>query len=267
MKKIGCLIICSLLFLTSCSSDSSPENTSSNDLLLKKIVEDDILFGGTEVNYTYNGNKLVEIEKSNDGSVWSDVYTYTGDVITKIEKFEVYDAGTPTEDTYLTSTDEFQYNGSNQLVQFKTTTTDYPDEERVTTYVHSGNTVTFQQYSNVVGETPVLLKTGTITMQNGEVAQVQVVKQFDSYTGNYTYDTKNSIMKNVTGYDKILLTHVIGTQGSLTWLDSIVGGASHNFVVGLTGGFTYTYNSDNYPLTADQSSFGSVLHSYNFIYY
>ncbi len=267
MKKIACLIIVSLLFLTSCSSDSSSEDTSSNDLLLKKIVEDDILFGGTEVNYTYNGNKLVEIEKSNDGDVYSDVYTYTGDVITKIEKFEVYDAGTAFEDTYLVSTDQFQYNASNQLVQFKTTTTDNPDVELITTYVHSGNTVTFVQNRHVTGDAPQFLKSGTITMQNDEVAQVQVVKEFDSYTANYTYDTKNSIMKNVLGYDNLLLTHVIGKQGSLTWLDSIVGGVSHNFVTGLTGGFSYTYNSDNYPLTAAQSSFGSVLHSYDFIYY
>jgi hypothetical protein len=266
MKKICCLFICSSLFLTSCSSDSSSENASA-DLLLKRVVEGDILFGGTTVDYTYNGNKLVEIEKSNDGNVWSDVYTYTGDVITKIEKFEVYDAGTPAEDTYLTSTDEFQYNGNNELVQFKTTTPDNPDMERVTTYTHSGNTVTFQQYENVTGEAPVLLKSGTITIQNGEISQVQVVKQFDSYTANYTYDTKNSIMKNVLGYDQILLTHVLGTQGSLTWLDTIVGGVSHNFVAGVTGGLAYTYNADNYPLTAEQSSFGSVLHSYEFEYY
>lgn len=138
--------------------------------------------------------------------------------------------------------------------------------ERVTTYVYnSGNTISLSQYENSPGNAPELLKTGTITLQNGEIAQLQIVKEFDSYTDNYTYDTKNSIFKNVVGYDKLLLTHIIGKQGSLTFVDTIVGGVSNNFVNG--GEFEYTYNSDNYPLTAEQSWFGSVLHSFEFVYY
>ncbi len=64
MKKIFYFVILSMLFFTSCSSDSSSESPSSN-LLLKKIVEGDVVLGGSEVNYTYNGNKLVEIEHKN----------------------------------------------------------------------------------------------------------------------------------------------------------------------------------------------------------
>ncbi|MFN3753985.1 hypothetical protein [Flavobacterium sp.] len=109
MKKIFCFISFSLLFLTSCSSDSDSE-TSSSDLLLKQIVEGDVVFGGSVSNFTYDGNKLVEIKRNIDSEVYSDIYTYTGDVITKIEKFQVYNAGTPYEQTMLLSTDEFQYN-------------------------------------------------------------------------------------------------------------------------------------------------------------
>src|SRR5690606_32579644 len=99
---------------------------------------------------------------------------------------------------------------------------------------------------------------------NGEIVKLQVVKEFDSYTDNYSYDTKNSLFKNVLGYDKLILTHIIGQQGSFTMVDSILGGISHNFVN--NGEFEYTYNSNNYPITADQSWFGTVLHSYEFIY-
>jgi hypothetical protein len=151
------------------------------------------------------------------------------------------------------------------LFHFTTTTPD-SDDTFVTTYAYTGTTtVTLEQNKNVLGATPVLLKTGTITMQDGEIVQLQIVKQFDSYTENYTYDSKNSIFKNVVGYDKLLLTHVIGKQGSFTLVDSILGGISHNFVN--SGEYAYTYNADNYPLTADQSWFGTVLHSYEFIYY
>lgn len=261
MTKFFYLITFSLLFLFSCSSeDSSSENTPPQNFLLKKIVEGDVVFGGSFTDYTYDGNKLVEINRNDEKS---DIYTYTGNLITKIEKFQIYYAGTPDEETELLSTDHFEYNTNNQLVEFKTTTP-YSDEERVTTYVYNNNTVTFEQYENNPGIAPELLKTGTITLQDGEIVQLQVVKEFDSYTDNYTYDAKNSIFKNVLGYDKLIFTHIIGKQGSFTSVDTIIGGISQNFVN--NNEFEYTYNSDNYPITADQSWFGSVLHSYEFFY-
>lgn len=264
MKKILLLLSFSVVLLSSCSSDDS-SSSESQPLLLKKMTEGDVLFGQTVTNYTYNGNKLVEIFKDGDDD-YADVYTYTGDVITKIEKFAVYDAGTPTEDRQLLSTDQFAYNANNQLVQFTTTSQDF-DGERVTAYVYnSDNTVSFAQNANVPGEPTESLKTGTITVQNGEIVRLQVVKEFDSYTDNYAYDTKNSIFKNVTGYDKIIFTHIIGKQGASTWVDSIVGGISYNFLNN-SGEFQYTYNSDNYPLTANQSLSGTVLHSFAFEYY
>lgn len=264
MKKILLLLSFSVVLLSSCSSDDS-STSESQPLLLKTMTEGDVLFGQTVTHYSYNGNKLVEIFKDGDDDDYIDAYTYTGDLITKIEKFYVFDFGTPSEDRQLLSTDQFAYNSNNQLVQFTTTSQDF-DGERVTTYTYnSNNTVSFAQNANVPGEPTESLKTGTITMGNGEITKLQVVKQFDSYTDNYAYDTKNSIFKNVTGYDKILLTHILGTQGSLTWVNSIVGGISHNFL-NHQGDYQYTYNSDNYPLTANQSLSGTVLHSYQFSY-
>lgn len=263
MKKRLCLFSVALLFLVSCSSDdsSTPPDPASQNLLLSKTVEVDAFFGNFTTNYTYNGNKLVEINRYEEES---DIYTYTGDLITKIEKFNVYLSGTTDEITELVSTDMFEYNSNNQLIEFKTT---YPNSqmERVTTYVYNNNnTVTFEQYENFPGNTPELLKTGTITMQDGEISTLQVVKDFDSFTANYTYDNKNSLFKNVVGYDKLMVTHIIGTQGSFTSGDTVLGGISHNFVN--NGEFEYTYNADDYPITAKQSFFGSVLHSYEFYY-
>lgn len=264
MKKILLLFSFSVVLLSSCSSDSS-SSTNSQPLLLKTMTEGDVLFGQTVTTFTYNGNKLVEIFKDGDDD-FSNVYTYTGDVITKIEKFAVYNFGTTFETRELLSTDQFAYNTNNQLIQFTTTSQDF-EGERVTTYTYnSNNTVSFAQNAYVPGQPAESLKTGTITMGNGEIIKLQVVKEFDSYTDNYTYDTKNSIFKNVTGYDKILLTHIIGRQSSMTWVDSIVGGISHNFL-NHQGDYQYTYNSDNYPLTANQSLSGTVLHSFQFDYY
>lgn len=185
-------------------------------------------------------------------------------MITKIEKFKIYYSGTPDEETELLSTDYFGYNPNNQLIEFKTT---IPDSEmkRVTTYVYNNNnTISFEQYENYSDNEPELLKTGTITLQDGEISKLQVVKEFDSFTDNYTYDDKNSLFKNVVGYDKLIFTHIIGKQGSLNSGNTVLAGISHNFVN--NGELEYTYNSDNYPITAEQSFFGTVLHSYEFFY-
>jgi hypothetical protein len=263
MKKSICLLSASLLFLISCSSDeSSSESSGSQDLLLKKTVEGDAVFGGSEVNYTYDGNKLVEINRNEENS---DIYHYTGDLITKIEKNIIYYAGTPDEDIELESTDHFEYNSNNQLIEFKTTYELEPEMERVTTFLYNNDdTVSFEQYEYYGTNEPELLKTGTITLQNGEISQLQVIKEFDSFTDNYTYDNKNSLFKNVTGYDKLIFTHIIGEQGSWTSGETVMAGISHNFTN--NGELEYTYNSDNYPLTADHAFFGTVLHSYEFFY-
>lgn len=261
MKKNLFVLSAALLFLFSCSSDdSATENLPSENLLLKKTVEGDAVFGANVTTYTYDGNKLVNINIHDE---YSNVYTYTGNLITKIEKLNVYNIGTPGEETELYSTDLFAYNSANQLIEFKTTTP-YSEMERVTTYVYnSDNTVSFEQYETYPGNDPELLKTGTITMQDGEISKLQVVKEFDSFIDNYTYDTKNSIFKNVVGYDKLMVTH-IGTQGSFNSSTTILGGISHNFVN--NGELEYTYNASNYPITADQKFFGTVLHTYEFIY-
>lgn len=264
MKKFFYLISFSLLFLVSCSSDSSTETTPSN-VLLKQIIEGDVLLGGSVTTFTYNGNKIVKIKRNVDTDVYSDVYTYTGNLITKIEKFQIYYEGTSGEQNELLSTDEFSYNSNDKLIQFKTIIPN-SDVEMVTTYVYnSNNTVTFEQNKNFPGGSPISLKTGTITLQDGEITQLQMSTEFDSNTYNYSYDAKNSIFKNVVGYDKLIFAHIIGKQGSLIQLDTIIGGISHNFVN--SGDLQYTYNSENYPLTANQSWFGTVLHSFEFVYY
>lgn len=262
MKKTLFLLSTSLLVLFSCSSDDNSSDTSlSQNLLLKKTVENDALFGNSTTNYTYDGNKIVEINRYEQES---DVYTYTGNLITKIEKFQIHYSGTPDMETELLTTDSFGYNSNNQLIEFKTT---YPDseKERITAYVYNNdNTVSFKQNEYYPGEETKLLKTGIITIENGEISKLQVIKTFDSFTDNYTYDTKNSFFKNVLGYDKLIFTHIIGIQGSSNSGETVLAGISHNFVN--NGELQYTYNSDNYPITAKQSFFGSVLHSYQFFY-
>src|SRR6218665_456585 len=85
MKKIILCLGLAALSLTSCSSSDS-SNDGPNDALVKKIVYTSITDDYTEtVQYTYNGNKILR-GTYNDGSV--DIFTYQGDLISKIETVE-----------------------------------------------------------------------------------------------------------------------------------------------------------------------------------
>ena len=86
MKKLLCLLSASFLVLMGCSKDdATSENPDSSTVLLKKIIDTDSDGIETTAEYTYEGNKLIEVSYS-DGNI--EKSTYTGDLITKVEFFE-----------------------------------------------------------------------------------------------------------------------------------------------------------------------------------
>lgn len=85
MKKLLYLFTASLLVFTSCSNDDNDSSDPASSILVKKITK--IASDGdfSTENYLYNGNKVVSMTEA-DGSVTK--YTYTGDLIAKIEDFD-----------------------------------------------------------------------------------------------------------------------------------------------------------------------------------
>ena len=90
MKKInlfGFGILFSILIL-SCSSEGESTSDSTSLILPKKtnfIENSDYDIIGQDTYITYNGNKIVS-EITEDQ--WKNVFTYTGDFITKIESYD-----------------------------------------------------------------------------------------------------------------------------------------------------------------------------------
>jgi hypothetical protein len=231
MKKLFCFLAIGALTLTSCSS-SSDDDGGSGVVLLKKTIETDSDGNTFTSQATYNGTKISKITADGGFVLY---FTYTGDLITKIE----YKLG-----GVLIQTDSFSYDGSQRLISYVRLEHDdaYGAKEL---YVHNGDdSIGITAYSGDLTSQTTLDGTGTITfLANGEVGTI-TTDFSDSHT--YTYDTKNNPFKNVTGYSKI------------SWVDASATGILHNITSDDssfdTTTTTYTYNSGDYPTEAVETS-------------
>jgi hypothetical protein len=236
MKKI--LFALAIMFsLFSCSSSDDSSQISSDVLLKKKIVGEG---DGTsfEVTYTYQGNKLVKIISSS-GGYWN--FKYTGNLITKIEVFDL--------NSTLTDRLEFYYSG-NKLIQTK----DYLDG------------VLFTK-TDIVYNSDFNTRTRTVTSYETDPASTSVYKDFYKneeiiktqrfnsdatldYTRTYLYDNYNLPLKNVAGYKYI--ADILGDESPFHNLTKFTE-TSTNF--NITEDYSYVYNSEGYPIT--RTSIGS----------
>lgn len=235
MKKIALLLGAFALTFTSCSSggDDSSETTDPNAVLPKKVISEDADGEFTD-NYFYNGTKLTKIE-STDGQ--KEVFTYTGDLITKVETF--YDG-------VLDVTELYTYDSSGRLISYTTNFADSPDFDSQETYVHNANgTISFTLIES--GE---VYSTGVFTMIGNDV--LNVVSNYDfgfgpvTTTNSYTYDTKFTPFKNITGYKWY----------SFAGSENITSGFDHNVLTftdsetsSNNSTSTYTYNALNFPVS------------------
>ncbi len=226
MKKIILCLSLIAITLSSCSSDSD-SNTSANDILVKKVVYTSITDSYTEtINYTYNGNKIVKGVYS-DGT--EDIFTYTGNLITKIEMIDAGD---------VVYSETFTYDSNSRLINYVAVEDVFTYEE---SFVYNPNgTVT-----NTIDGGGVR----TLHFENDQLVQIvdDSGKIYD-----YTYDAKNSPFLNVTGYGKI--AHVVhgdhefyGAKQNISMIHETTDDVAY-----MTN--TMTYNADNYPLTVSSDA-------------
>lgn len=239
MKKLALACSAFLLILSSCSSDSddNPSNTDDN-ILVSKTIETYANDGSTvTTNYTYSGKKI--LRETDDDGVYQE-YTYTGNLITKIEYYDV---------DVLEETEIFAYNSSSQLVSH-VRLEHFDDLGHRETFEYNPNgTVSSISYIGDLSSQDELQGNSIIYFENGEVSKVEEYDA-DTLTGTrlYTYDTKVNPFKNIIGFDKIQFVEneAIGIHHNIT-SDSY-----DNFGI-TTYTTTYTYNENNFPLTAVES--------------
>jgi len=194
MKKILCLFSAlSIALMTSCSSDDSTE-VASETLLPTKIVETTVengKSGSLDYTFTYDGNKLKQISLS-DASKY--VYTYTGDVITKVEEFK---------SSVLQSTDVYAYEGGKLASKITTYAFGSTPPQKLTFVYNANGTVNANQ-SEIINKQEIKYDTTTLyTFANGNIVSSEYINgEREKITS--TFDDKKSPFTNITGV-KLLL--------------------------------------------------------------
>lgn len=237
MKKLFVLVSAFTLLLTSCSSEDDLPSTPSNTpvLVIKMVLtspdEDVDSYWNNTIDFTYNGTKLVEATED-DG--FKTVYTYTGNLISKIEYFD---------GTTLYAQDLFAYNSNNKLTEYRYLELDDDFENRFVYVYNSNSTVTVTEYQGTIGNTTQSPATpDTYVFTNGELSSTD--------GGNLDYDSKNNPFKNVTGFQEIITPEFSDDY-------MIAFGRNQNLVAAPVGASTtegtfasYTYNLGDYPITS-----------------
>lgn len=245
MKKIVFLFtVLSTVLMSSCSNDDS--SSSSDLVLLKKVIITEAE-GKSIVNYTYNGNKIVSI--ISDTKEINMYYTYTEDVITKLE-FRLPDGS-------VEQTNMFTYSSDGKLTTFLRV--EFDDDQlrgykEVYTYNVNG-TISVESYNGDDKTQTNKSGTSTIKFLDGEVSEIAST---NSPNHKYKYDSKNNAVKNILGFEKI------------AFVDGEAVGAFRNIISDTSdkevwSTYSYTYNADGYPQTSDDYIEG--LHSSSEYFY
>lgn len=228
MKKLLYLFSAALLVLTSCSKDDSPIDPVTSTFV-KKMVS--IGIDGNQTSLiTYNGNKVVSIVTNN---IYKTNFTYTGDVITKIEELN--------EKNEVESVLEYTYK-EGKVVSSTDKEVGEPYNYKTKYTYNSDGTVSYAEFSinTTTGAEDDGGNTGKYTFKDGNL-----VKRVNSYYGSessvtYEYDAKNNPFKNVLGYNLLLDNEELGSVNN-SIKNTRVSGSSY------VSTSTFTYDVNNFP--------------------
>ncbi len=242
MKKISLLFSALTLVLTSCSNDN---NTSTVDTsILPKTISytyPSIDLGtNSKSTLSYDGNKMLSSIK--DGS--KTIFTYTGNVVTKQEQFDVDSKGMETKDIEVVYTYE---NGKLKTrVARESFTAKYPNGEYIgkTVYTHTSNDVISYINYSINPDTQLETKSneGTLYYKNGNLVKDQFIYDLSVSARVYEYDTKKNPLKNILGLDLLLKETECSTNNivKITRTDSGLPD-SHVYLT------SYIYDDNDYP--------------------
>ena len=235
MKKSALLFGATLLALTFYSFSV---NDMGSSVLVKTITNSTETGTNTPIKLTYYGNKIVTT-----GAV---TFSYTGDLITKVASLE----GSNVECI------EYTYDGKGKLLSeiVKNNRGRGTILKLSETYSYTYNadgtvTVHAQNYPN--GVTATAIESIKFTILNGNVVREEHFDT-DGVSTDLTvceYDNKNSIYKNVTGADKLIVARNFGDNNKNNVVKTTrTSGSGQHYSSSITTN-VYTYNAQGYPQT------------------
>lgn len=265
MKKLISLLSVIIFFVLSCSSDDTVVETTpvgTNSILVKKIIKPDLNnTSDFEIyTFTYNGNKLLKVDyqdlRNNVVNYsYTDVYYYTGDLITKVEIIQY---------GVVSSYVSFEYNNgkliSERMYSKINIDASFYENYRYE-YIHNLNgTITSKLYNNNYLSSGVddftLIKKYLIEKNaNQEVSKVsEQIYPYWSSTDvyEYDYDSNNSFAKNILGFNKLILFK--GWFPKSTGIYNNISSIKTNGII--TESSVYQYNSSGFPVSSIVSDVG-----------
>ncbi len=235
MKKLLSLLSAVLFVFASCSKDDNNESSDPvSSILVKKITTIDGKGNSSSESYLYNGNKIISMTED-DGSVTK--YTYTGDLITKIDEIA--------KDGSLNYTTAYSYiNGKIDSAIGNDDDDTYYYKTKYT-YNQDG-TVSYDSFRGVTstGVEEEYGATGKYTFKDGNIVKLEVSYYGREYSYIYEYDTKNNPLKNVLGYN-LLLDDVSFNYNNIIKETSTFTSETKTDTFEEVN--TYKYNENNYP--------------------
>lgn len=225
-KNILLLTVTLLLFLACTNNDDNPSN--DNLILLKKSVSTSSTGNVRTTDYVYDGNKIVSAT-TNPLKI---NYFYTNDLISKIE-FRY--------NQIVSNTLLLNYDNSQRLIE-KTATSDSQQVVKEIFQYNTDGTISSTATVTSQDSDPIVENSKYFLGSNGEITKREVYDTNGTQITNYSYDTKNSIFKNVLNMKKLLQfdSNVVNCTSYQT---------SRNGVVSNSTTSQFTYNNDNFPIT------------------
>ncbi|WP_394758645.1 hypothetical protein [Flavobacterium sp.] len=236
MKRIVLILSIVTLAFTSCSKseDDSVQSVDSNNILLKKSISANGSSSST-LEYVYSDNKLLRIN-INSGSYIT--HTYTGDLITR---------GAQYNNNVLSVETIYEYDSNNKMISAKSLSYDNLIASKIVYNYNLDGTIQYEVYRGNFSSQNTLSGTGKMWLNSDS----EIFKKEEYQNGVLTYrkentfDTGNSVFKNVTGFDKLFLSDS-GKKRNL--ISSQTHDSNNVLVTGYSD--VVTYNQNNYPTSA-----------------
>ncbi|EMY3482255.1 hypothetical protein AAIP36_000463 [Flavobacterium psychrophilum] len=242
MKKIFYTLCALSLLLISCSKDdttvaTAPENTTTN-ILPKKIIEERV----TGI-LTYDGNKLLAVTYPYKKTV----FTYTGDLVTKIISYSNNATSQITDYTYD--------NGKLKIIDLNEI--DSPSTNKTVLTYNTDGTITYirtAKNKQTGIETPEHSEKETFL--NGNIVKKEITAgTHNSFIYTYEYDTKNNATKNILGFNKLLDAEMSNANNLVKETTVQIGSTQTT----RTTTNQYLYNAQDYPIAQKKYDETNVL--------
>ena len=240
--------ILAIIFASCSSSENATDNTPTTTqyILPRKVTS-----GSNVTIANYNGNKLIEFVNS---PLEKEVTTYTGDFITKQEKFS---------NGLSTRIENYTYEGGKLKTYYRKNANS--DFEYTTTYTHNTSDISFTlKIKDITVTTPnseVISNTGQIFITNGNISKIinntknLPVNETRTTTSTYEYDNKNNFLLNILGFNLLINQSISSSVNNVvksTFLfESSLNGVAQPSSTSVET-VTLAYNSNNYPIERQQ---------------